>query len=67
MLCRLCLICGPVLTDKPNQEEPMTSFAADMTGPSHEEQTPVTSLEADPDPREPLSSSQPNPEIHQVT
>ncbi len=51
-----------MVTDRPNPEEPSTSDAADPSGPSHEEPTHATGLEAGPDPGEPPATlPEPNP------
>ncbi len=53
-----------MVTDRPNPEEPSTSTAADPSGPSHEEPTHATGLEAGPDPGEPPATLlEPNPAL----
>ncbi len=52
-----------MVTDRPNPEKPSTSAAADPPGPSYEEPTHATGLEAGPDPGEPPATlPEPNPE-----
>lgn len=51
-----------IITDRPNPEEPSTSAAADLPGPSHEEPTHATGLEAGLDPGEPPTLPEPIPE-----
>ncbi len=52
-----------MVTDGPNPEEPSTSAAADPSGPSHEEPTHATGLEAGPYPGEPPATlPEPNPQ-----
>ena len=51
-----------MVTDRPNQEEPSTSAAADLPVPSHNEPTHATGLEAGVDPVEPPATlPEPNP------